>query len=356
MAKGRRGWGVAAAIALAFLALAASASAEIPVGNFVPGVVEPPPPGRTLSGDVVLDPPATAISSALTAPPDVQQIATADGYTVIVETSPSYTPDSTYDAQLVAFLDSLLHGGELDRLHVYVAAPDEMRELCGGAAAACYLPLSETITIVGEESYGGLPTSYAIAHEYGHRVESARRNTPFPGGALSWGTKRWASAKHVCQGVRAGIYAPGDEGKRYFRNPGEAFAESFAWYHFGNSVLGWRWDGRLRPDAQAYAAIRADVLEPWRPTVIEGSGSLRRRGSRHAYAVRPQADGRVEARTSGSGDVDLGLYRGSTLVAESANDGSEETIRYLACGERKLRLVVFAYRPHSDYQLKLKTP
>jgi hypothetical protein len=357
MAKGRRLWAVPAAIALACLALAAPAGAAgPPVGNFTPGVVEPPPPGRSLDGDVVLDPPAIAVSSALQGAPDVERIGTADGDTVIVETSPSYVPDLGYDEELVAFLDSLLHGHELDRLHVYVATPSEMRAHCGGAAAACYLPQANTITIVGQESYAGLPTSYAVAHEYGHRVESARRNPPFPGGALYWGTKRWASVEHVCQGALNGIFAPGDEGKYYFSNPGEAFAESFAWYHYGHSVLGWRWDPRLKPNAAAYAAIRADVLEPWRPTVIEDSGVLSRRGARKAYPVRPESDGWVQVQTRGSGDVDIGLYKGNDLVAESAHDGSNESINYVACGEHKLKLVVFAYRAQSRYELTLKTP
>jgi hypothetical protein len=214
------------------------------------------------------------------------------------------------------------------------------------------------MTIVGRPSYGGVPTSYAVAHEYGHRIESHRRNPPFEGGAGLWGTKRWASVKHVCQGTLAGLFAPGNEGKRYFENPGEAFAESYAAYHFGHPFGGWRWDPRLHPTPAAYAALRADVLHPWRPIHSERRGFLARRGAEHAYVLHPRYDGWVQAQMTGSGDLDLLLFdKRNHVVASSKRDAtSGERINYVDCGQRKLKLVVHASAPHGRFRLRLTTP
>jgi hypothetical protein len=359
MVARRFGWGLGVALTCVGLFLAPAAlAAQRPVGDFTPGVVEPPAPGHELHGDVVMAPRALAFSSALQGSGDSQRIPTADGYTVTVETSPFYEADVPYDEELVAFLDSLLHGRELENLFVYVAPPSEMKAICGGRAAACYLPLDDQITIVGEAGYGGIPTSYAVAHEYGHRIEQYRRNPPFEGSAFFWGTKRWASVKHVCQGAISGRFAPGDEGKRYFDNPGEAFAESFAAYHFGHPFGGWRWDPRLHPTPAAYAALRADVLNPWRPVHSERRGFLGRRGVERVYTLRPRYDGWVQARMTGSSDLDLYLVdKRNHVVAYSVRDGtSNEKINYVDCGQRKLKLVVYAYRPHGRFQLKLTTP
>lgn len=357
MAKGRLLGGIAALLALAYVGIAGTAAAaSTPRGDFTPGVVEPPPSGRGLHGDVRRAP-ALATASALAAGADVQEIPTADGYTVRVETSPGYVPDRGYDEELVAFLDSLVHGSELDGLVVYVALPSEMSSLCGGQAAACYTPSEGRIAIVGQLEYGGIPVAYAVAHEYGHRIEDYRHNPPFRGGPLAWGTKRWASVKHVCQGAVAGIFAPGNEGRRYFLNPGEAFAESYAWSYFGPGLIEWRWDSRLRPNAAAYAAIRADVLEPWRPQHSERQGFIGRRGAQRQYVLRPRYDGWVQVRMQGSGDLDLGLFdKRNHLIASSARDGSSEKINYVACGQHKLTLVVSAYRARGHFQLRLSTP
>lgn len=335
----------------------ASAARVQPSGTFIPGVVEPPPPGLTLHDDVVWHSPAADTAAAGAASGDVQDIPTADGLHVVVETSPHYEPSLEYDEGLVAFLDSLLHGNELNHLRVYVATPSEMKLSCGGLAAACFIPDEGRIYIVGEESFGGYPTSYVLAHEYGHRIEAKRRNAPFPGGALAWGTKRWAGEERVCQGVLAGEYAPGDEGRYYFSDPGEAFAEAYAWSQFGSGVVEWRWAPSLRPNAAAYAAIRRDILSPWAPELLERRGRLTSGRARHTYALRPKSDGSVQVTMTGSGGLDLGLFdsRGR-LLAIAAGRSSSERLNYVVCGERKLRLVVLGSRPPGEYRLKISLP
>jgi hypothetical protein len=341
---------------LASASVAPAASVQ-PSGTFTPGAVQPPPPGLTLHGDVVWRSPGAGPAAASAGDVDVQNIPTADGLHVRVETSPHYLPSLEYDEGLVGFLDSLLHGNELNNLRVYVATPSEMSHFCGGLAAACFIPNEGRIYIVGEESFGGFPTTYVLAHEYGHRIEAKRRNPPFPGGPLAWGTKRWASVEGVCRGALAGRYAPGNEGRYYFENPGEAFAESYAWSQFGSGIVEWRWAPSLHPNVAAYAAIRSDVLDPWAPEELERQGRLTSRRARHAYTLRPKGDGRLQVRMTGSGGLDIGLFdsRGR-LLAVSARRSSSERLHYVVCGDRNLRLVVLGSNPPGRYRLKISLP
>jgi hypothetical protein len=336
---------------------AAVAAAAQPSGTFTPGVVEPPPLGLALHNDVVWRGSAASLAAASAANVDVQNIPTADGLQVRVETSPHYEPSLEYDEGLVAFLDSLTHGNELNNHKVYVATPSEMKHFCGGLAAACFLPNEGRIYIVGQESFGGFPTTYVLAHEYGHRIEAKRRNPPFPGGPLYWGTKRWASVEGVCKGVENGKYAPGNEGRYYFENPGEAFAETYAWSQFGAGIVEWRWAPSLHPSAAAYAAVRNDVLNPWAPEELEMQGNLSGARDHHAYRLRPKSDGLLQVSVSGSGALELGLFdaRGR-LLATSAKRGSGKRLNYLVCGNRNLRLVVLSSRPPGRYRLQVSMP
>jgi hypothetical protein len=346
-----------AAITLCAASGIAFAAPAQPTGTFTAGVVQPPPPGLTLHGDVVWRSPAagSAVVSALNV--DVQNITTADGLLVRVETSPHYLPSLEYDEGLVGFLDSLLHGKELNNLRVYVATPSEMAHFCGGQSAACFIPNEGRIYIVGQESFGGFPTTYVLAHEYGHRIEAKRRNPPFPGGPLAWGTKRWASVEGVCRGTVDGRYAPGNEGRYYFENPGEAFAESYAWSQFGSGIVEWRWAPSLHPNAAAYAAIRSDVLDPWAPELLEREGQLTSNRARHTYMLQAKGDGRVQVTMTGSGGLDLGLFdsRGR-LLAVAAGHSSNERLNYVVCGDRDLRLVVLGSDPPGRYRLKISLP
>lgn len=339
---------------------ALAAPKQAPTGAFVPGVVEPPPLGLALHGDVVRHSPAATGATAGAAGVDTQAIETPDGLRVRVETSPRYLPSREYDEGLVGFLDSLVHGRELSNLKVYVATPGEMASSCGGLAAACYIPEEGRIYIVGEESFGGFPTSYVLAHEYGHRIEDYRHNPPFPGGPLFWGTKRWAGVMDVCRGAFAGEYAPGEEGRYYFENPGEAFAESYAWSRFGSGLAEWRWAPSLHPSAAAYAAIRSDILDPWHPQRLERQGRLTGNRARHSYRLRPKSDGwlRVAMTGSGGGNLDIGLLdgRGRLLAVSAKRHSSREHLNYLVCGDRNLRLVVLAAEPPGGYRLRIVMP
>jgi hypothetical protein len=344
------------AVVVALGAMGGSALArERPRGAFVPGVVDPPPLGLALHDRVILGP-AEGPGNLVPRGVDRRKISTSDGYTVTVETSPRYVADARYDETLVGFLDSLLHGSELDDLTVYVAPPKEMATICGWGAAACYWVRRGTMYIVGERAFGGFPTSYVVAHEYGHRIENYRRNPPFPGGALLWGTKRWATAKHVCDGYLTGRYAPGNEGRKYFRNPGEAFAESYAWSQFGRAPDGWEWTHSLRPTPSALAAIRADVLNPWKPVRRHWHGRLTAHKWRHVYVLRP-LDGKIQARLKGGPGLELSLLdRRGHLVEPGRGGAARQRLTQIVCGERKLLLLVRATRTPARFSLDVKLP
>jgi hypothetical protein len=323
---------------------------ERPRGAFVPGAVESPSLGLEFHDRVIWKSNPGSLEPRGV---DRQRITTSDGYVVTVTTSPWYVEDKGYDEQLVGFLDSLLHGSELDKLTVYVAPPKEMADFCGRGAVACYYPRGGTIYIVGAASFGGFPTSHAVAHEYGHRIANYRRNPPFWGGALSWGTKRWATAKHVCPSIVAGRYSLFS----YRSNPGEAFAESYAWSQLGRPTHGWEWDESLRPTRAALAALRADVSNPWEPVRLHRRGRVSSRKPRHVYTLRP-LDGKLHARlTGGPGRLELRLLdRRGHLLKRGRPGGSRARLSGVVCGERKLLLAVRATHGSARYRLDVKLP
>ena len=174
--------------------------------------------------------------------------------------------------QVAALIGSFVHGAELSRLSVMITTPSGAGSLCSAGQPACYLPFDGQLMVVpGEQPDNAMPLEMMIAHEYGHHVAANRDNDPWT--ASFWGTKRWATAEGVCGGVAAGTAFPGAGGEQYWSNPGEAFAQAYAFMHYPEEVPWW-W--RIaEPDAEAYAAIRADVEQPWAPTSGGVSGGCR---------------------------------------------------------------------------------
>jgi hypothetical protein len=321
-------------------------------------VITAPPPGLAVTGGVLEHPPpalrratASAATHTYTAP---------DGSRVRVQVSDGYAPDPAADQALVDFLGSLVHGRELNRLKVYVATPSEMPRLCSAIAASCYVIRQNLIVVVGQDSFGGLPTDYVLAHEYGHHIEHHRKNLPFRGGALVWGTKRWSTAKRICPGVLRGRYSLSPVGRGYFRNPGEAFAESYAYLHFPGRIP-WEWVPSLHPNRAAYRAIRLDVLRPWRHNVRElHRGAVSRGGDRRdVIRLRTPLDGGlgITLRARGGADLDLTLLkRNGKRLRRSAGPGGREHIGYTVCGVRRFKVRVEAERGGGRYRLVVVRP
>ena len=211
--------------------------------------------------------------------------------------SPHYTFTETQVQAWLDFIVSLLHGNELGNVQFYLAPPFEVAEFCGPQAVACYWPNGPPITIItpGEDPSPTLSAEAVLAHEYGHHVANSRPNPPW--GALTYGTKRWASYVNVCAAVLAGQFFPGDGWEHYNLNPAEGFAEAFRVTNqrrLGVTEAPWRIvDERFYPDATAMALIEQDVLDPWiAHSKVTYRGRFKRGGpSRHTFSVSTGLDG-----------------------------------------------------------------
>jgi hypothetical protein len=279
---------------------------------------EAPRPGSLPAGaaltqidDAVLAHANRPMRAASAAGPGVRRYATRDGYSVAVQSSPSYAPDPAADQKLVDFLDTRVHGPELGDLSVYVGTPDEIVSLCGGdpSTVACYA-IDEQRMYVPGESVAGVPVEYAITHEYGHHIASWRSNAPWD--ALDWGAKRWSSAVRVCTWVRGGQLFPGNQGAHYWDDPGEGFADTYAHMHYPQAP--WDYNALMRPSARSMAALREDVLHPWsKPRSRTFHGRLGRRHAKRSFHIRLTLDGDV--------DLNLRAPRGTVYEVEAQTRG-----------------------------------
>ena len=259
--------------------------------------------------------------------------------------SPEYSFDETTIEGWVSFIDSLLHGDELDDVLVYLLTPAEIAEFCGPSASACYLPTVPLMIIApGEDLDNGLTAEAILAHEYGHHVANSRPNPPW--GALFYGTKRWASYVDVCAAVLAGQFFPGDGYEHYDLNPAEGFAEAYRVTNqrrLGMVEAPWRIvDERFYPDATASALIERDVLEPWSaPTTLTYRGRFTRRGpSRIGFDVVTDLDGVATA---------------SVRASKGAKVRVSATLSTV-CGERMTSFTVRRVKGFGPFTLTVSRP
>jgi hypothetical protein len=262
------------------------------------------------------------------------------------------------------FLGTLIHGAEMESLTVQLDTPSQLEYDCGLDAEACYYPSESRIVLSGDDEVGpeGVTREFVLAHEYGHHVAQHRdMPAPFPA-AINWGTERWSSIVHVCQGHRDGAFFPGDEGDHYYEDPGEAFAESFAFNRFPEAAPPWRYLPALKPGPAAFAAIREDTLEPWLgrssfllsglapprqsgavvrsfPTPLDGAVSLRPAGFRHRYRLNV---------LSPAGRVVRSTRQGLSL---------RHQLNFTVCGQRRLSVQIrSSRRAEEPFQLQVQRP
>jgi len=255
--------------------------------------------------------------------------------------------------KIAEFLGTLAHASEMNLLKVQLSTPREIAYSCGAGVQACYYPLGNRMVINGNDTVAddGATRAFVIAHEYGHHLANHRPAPPPGSPAISWGTPRWASHERVCRIKGRGLY---------FRNPGEAFAEAFAFSRFPDAAVRWAWSWSLKPDAGAFAAIGDDVLAPWRrmgrsrfSRRLPGGGS-----TTHKFSARFDGMVTVRLRSSSPRRFKLRLFDShGQLLADGVGRRRGAALRYSLCGQRKLRLVVRRRGPAAGrYRLSIQAP
>jgi hypothetical protein len=253
--------------------------------------------------------------------------------------------DAANPHKIADFLGNIVHGSEMNRLRVQLVTDAEMASVCGTGALACYFSEEDQMFLSGSDdtSTDGATRDFVLTHEYGHHLANHRRNPPFQP-TIDWGTKRWVTFERVCQGVRAGALFPGDEGAHYFDNPGEAFAEAFAFNRFPN-LVGWQWTSALRPSRRSFAAIRQDALHPWKHrTRLTEAGSLGANGAQRAVEhLATPLDGIISLRLKAPAGADFDLTlsdRGGRVLRSAGGPGSRKVINYPLCGQARVKASV----------------
>lgn len=337
---------------------AASADEYAPAGRTfapLPGQVLAPPPGMT-----VTDSSPEHVTPAMNGDPDGgRTFHTTDGSAVQVSVSSYYAPDQMLDQQYVDFLGSLTHGAELNGLKVMIVGPSEIQldEYCGGDAVACYDPGEKQIFVVGDPSYEGVPTSFALAHEYGHHIARSRVNPPFSGGALTWGTKRWASTQKICTLASQHKLFPGNPG-HYWDDPGEAMAEEYAITQT-TSGSPWQYTSMLTPDVRSNSAVLSDVNDPWTGATVTNFAGRIKSGQRATVQFDTPLDGSLRMKLTGpsGADFDLLLYSAhGTLLRISRQPASREKVAFTVCGQRRMIARVVSYSGAGRARLSISRP
>jgi hypothetical protein len=316
--------------------------------------------------DVVIRGPSAA-SARISAGASTQRYPVNDGTgatTSVAITASCQASCPNADPQQIAnFVGTLMHGPEIELLTIQLDTPFQLGLDCGFEAEACYYSGQNKIVISGENwtGIGGATREYVIAHEYGHHVAQHRNGpAPFPA-AIDWGPPHWASYQHVCERTRAGALFPRDAGEHYFEHPGEAFAESFARYHFRDLPVRWRWTPLLKPTHAAFRAIREDTLSPWRGResfTVRGRFPPRRAEVRW---LRTPLDGQLsirptELRRRGY-EVALRDRSGRTLRTSRQGLSPNRPLSYTVCGQSRLGLAIKPTRRSGGaFELRIQRP
>ncbi len=268
------------------------------------------------------------------------------------------------DPQAIAStIGTFIHGPEVELLTVQLDTPFQLGFDCGFEAQSCYFGGENKIVLSGNDDAApdNASREFVLAHEYGHHVAQHRDiPAPFPA-ALNWGTERWSSVEHVCQGHRAGALFPGDEGTHYYEDPGEAFAETFAFNRFPDAAVEWAWAPVLRPSAASFRALRRDTLQPWLGRhSLTVSGRVPRRGA-IVQEFRTPFDGRVSIGPVGDRGLgyELVIRNSSGKALRSSRQGVSfrHRLDYTVCGQSRLRVAVQATgRKGKPFELTIQRP
>jgi hypothetical protein len=260
------------------------------------------------------------------------------GSFVQIQVSDTYPVDEALPQGWATYLGTLVHGPELARLTLNLLPLSDVQAVCSGQALACYDPQQQAIYASPEDQLDQPSAKEIVTHEYGHHIANNSKDPPWS--ALDYGTKRWSSYENICAKAASGTASPGDEGRHYDQNSGEAFAESYRVLNLqkqGQTDIGWNIVApSFFPDARALTLLEQDITTPWvAPTVSKLHGSFGT-GVVRTFKVQTQLDGILNAHlvSPTKSKMQLALYNAGTLVMRAP------TIRYEVCGERTLTLKV----------------
>lgn len=316
--------------------------------------------------DTVIETPSVG-SARISATAEAARYPIDDGSGETVAISVTAACQASCDAadpqQIADFLGTLAHGDEMQLLTVQLDTTGQIEFDCGYGAQACYYGGENKIVLSGDSTPtpDGASREFVLAHEYGHHIARHRESPPpFPA-AIDWGTPRWASYENVCRGSRAGALFPGNEGLHYFRDPGEAFAESYAHMRFPDSAVPWRWVRSLEPDAEAFRAIREDVFRPWLGrSAFQLRGRVPPRGDGNVVrSFDTPLDGTVSLHPAGHPRYSLSLLNpaGRVLRTSGHRLGLHHELNYTVCGQSQLRIALHAFRRQGGaFALQIQRP
>jgi hypothetical protein len=348
----RRGLVIAGAAALG---LAAGTANAAPFEGSSTGVAAAP----QLRDTILREPARTALARAATGVWGGSYV-TSTGETVRVFSSDAYAVDTSFNQARAEAIVRLPHGAEVAVLTAYFLTFDEMQNVCGSQALACYSPRDQTLIALGENAPDGTSAEAILAHEYGHHVARNRINPPWS--ALDWGTKRWASTMAICPRVRAREVFPSDP-LNYELDPAEGFAEAYrvlTEVRAGRQPEWWGIvDELFYPNAAALTAIEQDVATPWtqnttigRPGRVGAAAALRSR----TFRVTTPLDGTLRAavRPAARSAVRLTLSAGSTVLARGS--AALANVQTTVCGQRSVAVRVDRLRGAGTFQLTISRP
>jgi hypothetical protein len=316
----------------------------------------------------------TAIRDAVLATAGVRRLQAARDYwggtytaftgeTVVIHVSTTYPQDDARAQRWADFLAGLIHGSELSGLTAYLAPLDEVQQICGDQALACYSSRLQLLVSPGDDPAVDTSAEAVITHEYGHHVAANRANPPWS--ALTYGTKRWASYEQVCRRTAAGELHPGAEDTiAYAYNPGEAFAESYRVLNERRAnVPEAPWDivtRALYPDETALSLLEQDVRSPWTADRASSrAGTFARRGSAvRTYSLTTPLDGSFSAvlRVPRTLAATVTISTGSNRVARGATSGGAALVGATLCGTRAVRVTVTRTGGRGAFRLAVETP
>ena len=284
---------------------------------------------------------------------------TGEVVTVLVSDSlPAETPEKWAE-----FLVKLVHGRELSRLTTTIATLGEVADICGDRALGCYS--GNAMIAMGEPTIDGTTPEEVVRHEYGHHVGFHRLNTPWP--AIDWGPKTWASAASVCRKVLRREAFPGDDGRNYAQDPGEAWAEVYRVMDerkAGITTSSWRIVAEsFYPSQAALVAAEQDVLRPWTKNRIATYRRTFRKPTKKSWwiSVPTPLDGelKLSALLPRQGEFEVALLASNRRsVLKRAQWVSQRLKRTstTVCGQRSLFVRVTPSRGAGRVTITISTP